>query len=165
MSRYYVTDPATGESGTRVWLEKFLNLFFLGLADEGEGHVSSHYDRLYSTTAPARELIYESLSIHRKTNPDAGTDYRSINEEPHPIGRHTYFRSGPPNPNESILCHKMDVEKIVRTLSKRERIVLGEKYCGGLENADIAVKFDVSERTIDRILSHSLDVIAKRLDR
>lgn len=147
----YTGDPFTGESTTRAFVEKFLEQFSGPVVEYDAGKETVYapiYDRIFGASALPQEVLY----IHKPRNPTKRY-----------IGRAARCAAGN-NPDEFLWCLKADVSAACRKLDTRARIILARKYIADESHEQIALRFNLNPRTIDRIVCKALDRLAAILD-
>ena len=146
---FYVQSPLTGLSGTRTFVEAFLESSCGPVEDPGgAGRTRSVYDSVYSTVSEPQAPLYEN----KPRNPTKTYIGRASRPSSHV------------NPNEYLWCLIADVSQACKKLDDRSRRALALKYCCDWSSYSIADSLGLSESTIHRIVDKALNKIAAILD-
>lgn len=146
--RPYVQSASTGESGTRQFVETFLEAYISPAEAQDGSQTRSVYDTIYSTVARPQDVLYKNGS----RNP-----LKSY------IGRATAIASGH-NPNETIWCVAADISQACRYLTAVQRRAIVLKFVYDYADETIATALGVPQPTVTSLLSESIDILAGVLD-
>ena len=161
MAQPYIKQPLTGESMTRDFVKKFLWLWVQGTdKEEADQYVTPYFDRIYGTTAPVIETLFEKelRGGYRRNLPVDTPEDRSW-----AYGGRRRVRSAF-NPWETLLCFKIDIQRAAEQLPKDLRIILGLRYVGGYSPREIAQRTRRPEKAVRYAIERGLDLIALMLD-
>lgn len=159
----YVLNRLTGRSGTREFVEQFLDNAFNPIAD-----ARPLIDSIY---CPEDSLITLQRDTYKNPpkNPFGWIDPDPVRRRPlatpsRYIGRAAHVPSSH-NPHEQLWCVKADIARACKRLDRLTRILLGLKYVADLSTWHIAQRVGMSEPTVYRRIEAGLTQIARILDR